>query len=427
MPNRLLQPARIQSCKGLLNGILGFPSDTFCRKLWELFLNLPGELQLEILCELSPSDISSLRATCRAFHEVIHKQASPIVRHLIKTSIFREEYIGLYPLPEPPTAVGLDYLYGTSHRLCVVRGLSHHMADFIMTKICRCHTSSQVRKFTPRYNNMVANMIPALLVLFHFFESYRAALVISADKRIFGGDNDGGTTGFFPNFACEESEIIRKYDTWKQLWRAHSMYRLLTVVFGLKLRPPSYAGKLERTLRGWGKKPATREDLVKLMVLGGLEEVKNILGTSSYRAGRNTLNNFLSCALPSKEQKRATRQYFPCLAREGASRPSVKKVRAAAEEEEKGPVSCDVVPAVGAANHSRPYQALSKISCSVMPRLGIDTTSDVCRFLPESDSIWSIWTTTAERHIIERGVIQSRGELPTLRQFVQQLMAESLG
>ena len=378
MPNRLLQPARIQSCKGLLNGVLGFPSDTSCRKLWELFINLPGELQLEILYELSPSDISSLRATCRAFHEVIHMQASPIVRHLIKTSIFREDYIGLYPLPEPPTAVGLDYLYGTSHRLCVVRGLSQHMADFIMTKIYRCHTSSQVRKSTPRYNNMVANMIPALLVLFHFFESYRAALVRSADKRIFGGDHDGGTTGFFPNFAHEESEIIRKYDTWKQLWRAHSMYRLLTVVFGLKLRPPSYAGKLERALRGWGKKPTTREDLVKLMVLGGLEEVKNILGTSSHRAGRNILDNFyLSCTLPSKEQKRATRQYFPCLARKGASRPSVKKVAAAAAEEDKGPVSRDRVPAGGAANHSRPYQALPKISCSVMPRLDIDTAFDL--------------------------------------------------
>ena len=413
MPKQFPRRAHTPSCKGPFNNVPAVFSDTSCRKLLNLFLGLPGELQVGVLCNLSSNDVFSLRATCRAFYKVIDIQASPIVRHLVKTRILAKhlgDYTGMYPLPEPTSPLNLDYLYDLSHRLHVVNKLSRHIANFLITKIFHFNTSKAFRQSL--INNMVYNMRPMLLILLHFFESYRATLVRYADKRLF---RSAFGPGFIPCWLYEESEIMRKYDDPAQLLQAHNMYRLLSWVLRRRLRTPSYAGRLESALRGWGKKPATKESIVQLLTLGGLKEVNNVLDARSYGARLKTLQKYLPGTLPSAEQRLAMRKRSSRLAREGASRFG----------REMGPVNGSVHPrvvlTVRDSHHSRPCPALRKISCSVMQRLDTQTAFEVSLFLPDLDSLWF---TAAERHLIQLGVIRSKADLPHLFHFIAPFIAE---
>lgn len=408
MLKRLPRQAHIRSRKEPFNDVLAVRSDTSCRTFLNGFLGLPVELRLGILCELGSCDVFSLRATCRSFHDVIVIQASPIVRHLVKTSVLAKhlgDYVGMYPLPEPTSQLNLDYLYDMSHRLQVVDKLSRHLANFIVIKILNFgHLTFLKENYV---NNMMRHMKPVLLVLLHFFERYRAALVHSANKRIVG--SAFGSRETIPCCEHEESEIIRKYNDPTQLWRAHNIYRLLSMVLRRKLRTPSYAGRLESTLRGWGREPATKESIVQLIVLGGFKDINDVLDSHSYGARLNTLHKYLPRVFPSAEQPLATSHCFPLLARQGASRL----------RRETGPVNgsvyLHVTLTVRDPQVSSSCPALYKISCSVMPRLDTRTAVEVSRFLPDHDRMWR---TAAERHMVELGVIQRNEDLPHMILFL---------
>ena len=387
-------------------------SDTSRSNFLDLFLGLPGELQHGILCKMTSHDVFALRATCRAFHEVIVIQASPIVRHFVKNSILANhlrDYIGLYPLPEPTSKLNLDYLYQLSHRLHVVDKLSHHIANFIIKKIFRFYIArAALNSVKQAYiDNMVYNMRPVLFVLFHFFESYRAALVRSASKRILR--RAVALPGLEPCCARQELNIIRKYADPAQLWRAHNMYRLLSMVLSRKLRPPSYVGNLESRLRGWGKRPATKESIVQLIILGGLREVNNVLDSRSYGARLNTLQKYLSRTLLPAQQMPAKGQHSPQLDQQGESRLRRETLPV------NGSANPRVVLSVRDSRYSSPCLALHKISCSVMPQLDTQIAFEVSRFLPEHDSMWRA---AAERQMRALGVIRRREDLPQLLYFI---------
>lgn len=337
-------------------------------------------------------------------------QASSIIRHIVKTSTLAKQlgdYVGMYPLPKPTSQLNLDYLYDLSHRLRVIDKLTQHLANFVITKIFpfdrRIVYCSPMQTYI---SNSVWNMRPVLLVLLHFFERYRDELVHYATKRISCGE----FAGFVPCCGYEESEIIRKYDDPVQLWRAYNMYRLLGLALARKLRLPSYVGRLESTLRGWGRKPATEESLVQLILLGGFKGINNVLDSRSYRARLKTVQKYLPRMLLLAEQTLATRQLFPCHVREGVSR--LRKKTEPANDDSAYP---RVVLTVRDLGFPGPCPALRKISCSVMPQLDIHTALEVSRFLP---AYGDMWRTAAERRMVELGVIQSNEDLPALLYFL---------
>lgn len=312
----------------------------------------------------------------------------------------------MYPLPKSTSQLNLDYLYDLSHRLHVVDKLTQHLANFIITKIFpfdrRIVYCSPMQTYI---DNSVWNMRPVLLVLLHFFERYRAELVHYATKRISCGE----FAGFVPCCGYEESEIIRRYDDPAQLWRAYNMYRLLDLVLARKLWLPSYVGRLESTLRGWGSKPATEESLVQLILLGGFKGINNVLDSRSYRARLKTVQKYLPRMPLPAEQTITTRQLFPCHVRDRVSRLRGKTKPANDSAYPR------VVQTVRDLGFPGPCSALRKISCSVLPQLDIHTAFEVSRFLPTYDDMWR---TAAERRMVELGLIQSNEDLPGLLNFL---------
>lgn len=340
-------------------------------------------------------------------------QASPLIRHLVKTSTLAKQlgdYVGMYPLPKPTSQLNLDYLYDLSHRLHVVDKLTQHLAKFIVTKIFpfdrRVLYDSPLQT---EISNRVCNMRPVLLVLLHFFESYRAELVHYATKRISCGE----CAGFVPCCGYEESEIIRRYDDPAQLWLAYNIYRLLGLVLARKLRLPAYVGRLESTLRGWGRWPATEESLVQLILLGGFKGINNVLESRSYRARLKSVQKYVPRMPLPAEQTLATRQLFPRHFREGVSRLRGKT------EPANGSAYPRVVLTVRDLEFPGPCPALRKISCSVLPQLDHHTALEVSRFLP---TYGHMWRTAAERRMVELGIIQSNEDLPGLLYFLVHLL-----
>ncbi|KAI9717405.1 MAG: hypothetical protein M1812_004757 [Candelaria pacifica] len=253
--------------------------------LADLFFALPNELQVQIFCELQFADILSLRTTSRSFLELITISQSPIVRHYIKYDI-PAFLLKIYPSPAPSNA-RLAYLIGIQYRLRVCSSLAGRLADFFTAETYGHRTESGRQKFQPHRDRMWRRMIPRLFVIFHFLESYRASLtshLLNAAKPLQGAERDN------PQYL--QIEIIDSHSP-QTLLVVHEMYRLLLRSFSRKLRPPTYAGRLERSVRGWKKPPPSEDDIVKVLLAGGLPEVNRIFHVQTYAERRRSIEDFV--------------------------------------------------------------------------------------------------------------------------------------
>lgn len=185
-----------------------------------------------------------------------------------------------------------------------------------------------------------------------------------------------------------EKRIIDRYDP-KQLLQVHQMYKLLLAAFVRKLRPPSYAGRLERSLRGWGKTPASQDDIVKVLLVGGIREVKRIIEIKSYAARRKALDEFIeTLTLPKEDDDTRSNRVV--------SEPPI-------------------------ALSSNPALVANSVERFVTAFLDEESLSRISRSFPELREIWS---RTAENILLEKNVIDSVYEVPTMREFIESLMRE---
>ena len=254
--------------------------DASDNNLGSLFFSLPSELCVHIVSELRYRDLLALRLVCHDFHHLIHDNASAIVLNYVKTNPkdlppFSAE---LYPLCDSESGPSLDYLFGLTHRHCVAKHLAAVITTFVCTKIYGAsHAPPQLKALEPKARKMEKKLVPGLFVLFHFFEEFRRGLT-RPDIRQTGA-------------AAMQRGIIEKYDS-DIVIEAHQVYQILSAAYTRKLRPPSYAGVFERTLRGWTRSPASESEKLKLLVFGGLRELKNVLRLPSYKERLEALESY---------------------------------------------------------------------------------------------------------------------------------------
>lgn len=80
-----------------------------------------------------------------------------------------------------------------------------------------------------------------------------------------------------------QEDVLKCYSE-DVLLPAFQLYRVLVSAFRQKLRPPTYAGAIERKLWGWDRKPATDADVAHVLVYSGMEEVVKIMSKATYSA-----------------------------------------------------------------------------------------------------------------------------------------------
>ncbi|MDA4133440.1 MAG: hypothetical protein OK454_10010, partial [Thaumarchaeota archaeon] len=135
-------------------------------------------------------------------------------------------------------------------------------------------------EFAPQRERMRRRLIPLLFTIFHFFETYR-------DLHIrYLAEHDGRGLRQTPyTLNPIEVAIMSMYDD-KTLLSVHQVFPLVVSAFLRRLRPPSYAGRVERSLRGYLREKPPDEVHVATLCIGGLRQVERFWEIKGYNSRR---------------------------------------------------------------------------------------------------------------------------------------------
>lgn len=276
-------PLRIKRSKTETTEILQGSED----KIGQLFFSLPTEIQLQIVGCFDPvADLLTLRLVSRSFALLLDRNAVAVSRISSCRSPVEAEsalWNKLYPFPQSPN--GMGHMLGIWHRQAVVDGACHLVGDFVQEKIYRVKSNAKRRQqFAPRRRSMEEHFREPMLVLFHFFENTFQDVAVLLES----------TAGGQPvSVVARRSNCIDEYPS-NSLIPAIQLARIFFSVYRQKLRPPSYAGSLERKCRGWNRPPATRVEMSRVIVYGGLEAMYKIINRPKYTERIDAMHSFLS-------------------------------------------------------------------------------------------------------------------------------------
>lgn len=221
--------------------------------------------------------ILNLRLVSRSFHTLISLNESPITRYHLAHSV-PYYCMTLYPAPDR-TMFTLQYLCGLWHRLHV----SSKLADLIATQTrdewFNRTTPAQIKEFAAHEARMRARLQPLLFTAFHFFEKYRELHL----KHLQEGKKPLKQHNLPPNPI--EEEIMYGYDE-QTLLQLHQVFPLIMSTFSRSLRPPSFIGKFERTMKGYFYDKPKDEVYATILLIGGLRQVERFWGIKGYNSKR---------------------------------------------------------------------------------------------------------------------------------------------
>jgi hypothetical protein len=248
------------------------------------FYALPGDLQVYIFANLSVPDILHLRLVAKSWNRLISLNEAPISRAYLQHNPVPRFAISLYPLPLP-SEIDLRYIRGLWYRLLVASRLSAMMAAWIREEHFIRITEGQRLDFAPQQAHVCRRLVPLLFTILHFFESYHRLHVKSlfrdSQKSVLTQNRISKISAINP----AESQIMSMYDN-NTLLQVHQVFPLLTSYLSRKMRPPSYLGRVERSLRGYHKEKAPDHVLVAILCIGGLREVLRFSEIEEYDARR---------------------------------------------------------------------------------------------------------------------------------------------
>lgn len=210
----------------------------------------------------------------------------PITRYHIEHHI-PAYALRLYSVPEIPNQVNFHYLCGIWHRLHVAAKLAYLICEWITKEIFLRTTEAQRREFAQQHERMRRRLIPLLFTVFHFFETYRDLHVKFVQEHGYGLHRAPYTINPI------EAQIMNMYDD-KTLLQVHQIFPMVVASFVRRLRPPSYAGRLERTLRGYLKDKPADEVYATALCVGGLRQVERFWEIKGYSARRGAVDKWYS-------------------------------------------------------------------------------------------------------------------------------------
>ena len=223
------------------------------------------ELYLEIFSFLAPQDVVEIKRSCRTLYHVVSSEEESIFSSLLKTAPDLAEASTVYrstALPKTPPTLQTFFLL--KRRVDVVDRLLRYVITDILNESFRMDVAEWLQDLTKRacFHDIINDIRPYVLLLGHFLDAFkeyfgclireRAAVQSGVDARLL------------------QSWILRHYSP-HAAQRVTLVYRDLMRSLGRKLRPPSYANRTERTLRGWTHDPAKPEDCRDIAIWGGLQ------------------------------------------------------------------------------------------------------------------------------------------------------------
>ncbi|TVY20546.1 hypothetical protein LARI1_G001589, partial [Lachnellula arida] len=368
----------------------------------DLFLSLPNELQTQIIAPLPIHDILSLRLVSKSFHTSVTLNEAPIARYHVANTL-PAYTLRLYPQPAPKDLT-LHYLCGIWHRLLVATKLAT-MISSQATKEIFLRTSEMERlEFEPQHQRMRERLMPLVFALFHYFETYRDLHV----RHI----NSGGVPLRHQVFTMNpiEVQVMSMYDD-ETLLKMHQVFPLVISSFSRRLRPPSYAGQIERAFKGYLKDRPADEVYATVLAVGGLRQAQQFWEMKGYnirRAAVDTWYGFVTRSpveVPTKS-KMGTK-IISHLGRKKHQQAEVATSETAAHHD----VTCCnewfcVKPScVSARRRHSTDNLVFYNSLAAGPPMAPLSKETLRHILPDLPHLSNIWMHTAEALILERKIV----------------------
>ncbi|KAK4229493.1 hypothetical protein QBC38DRAFT_453124 [Podospora fimiseda] len=373
----------------------------------QLFTALPNELQVEIIASLPLSDVLNLRLASRSMHTLVSLNEVPITRYHLDHHI--PAYAKrLYPVPRG-VALNFHYLCGIWHRLHVAAKLSHLMCEWISKELFLRNTEEKRREFAPQRERMRRRLIPVLFTVFHFFESYRKLHL----KYLAEHDGVGlSRTPFTINPI--EKEIMSMYDD-RTLLRVHEAFPLVISSFMRRLRPPSYVGRVERSLRGYLREKPPDEVHVAVLCIGGLREVERIWEVKGYNTRRLTVDNWynsLTRDVAEPEPPKKRRGIMGGLKRKKSSL-AVGKTNGATSDNDSS-----------FGKGKQPESLVFHTSLAAGMPMGAMPKDELKMIFADLPVLQRIWCDTAEALILDRKIVQKSSDIRRNAQIFTELIRD---
>jgi hypothetical protein len=400
-------------------------------------MTLPNELQENIIAPLPIHDVLNLRLVSKAFHTLVTINESPIARYHIAHSL-PQYSLRLYPLPDPQF-INLHYLCGIWHRLHVASKLSTMIARQAVKEIFLRNTENQLREFEPQHRRMRQRLMPIVFTLFHFFETYRDLHV----RHLVENGTPLNQQAFILNPI--ESQVMAMYDD-QTLLKVHQAWTLVISSFSRRLRPPSYVGKIERSIKGYLKDRPPDEVYTTILAIGGLRQAQRFWETKGYNARRSAVDTWYSLVThspvePPPKSKVSLISHFgrkkaaPAVeATSSVTHFGRKKVAPIVEMTSSEPpghdaTSCNewfcVKPScqVARRRHSTDNLVFHN-SLSAGPPMSPLSREHLRILLPDLQHLSNIWIHTAEALILERKVVERWQDIKKNTQVLLELIKD---
>ncbi|KAF2747552.1 hypothetical protein M011DRAFT_402391 [Sporormia fimetaria CBS 119925] len=256
-----------------------------------VLFRLPVELHIAILCNLSISDLLSLRRTCRALNELLSECGPALVRFWVRCRL-GTLHIKLYPAPKPNEAQ-FQYLLAMRRRHIASVRLTRELANFVFRDGLKQPCERQRQLWTSVYETM----LPLAFVVGHFLEEHRRVILERDLGRIRPRYHVGYDICTTPGITDEEMAIFRRLDHSLRL-QYYYMYCFMVQVLVRKLKRPTCASSIGKFVRSWAGHPVCDEDIAFVLVLGGINHVSKLLACRTYSERRRLLHTFITRLSP---------------------------------------------------------------------------------------------------------------------------------
>lgn len=346
----------------------------------------------------------------------------PIVRYQLKHSV--PAYARrLYPITDP-SGYTLHYLCGLWHRLHIAAKLAGRMCDWCTKEIFLRTTKEQVAAFAGQRARMYRRLIPLLFTIFHFFENYRKLQLQFIREHGYGIERTPYT------YNPIEVQIMNLYDD-RTLLMVHQVFPMVVASFCRQLRPPSYVGRLERTVRGYLREKPSDEVHTAVLCLGGLRQMLRLWEVKGYNTRIGSVEAWYNDLRASKEPARTTEAPSKdTKSRRGimglGRKKSARHVRDGGRSDDAPPLfsrgSLEQVPTRNSMLNP-PSLVFNTSMAAGMPmdRLEQDQYQQL---LPDMPTLQKVWLATAEAMVLDRKIVERAADIKRNAQVMLYLIRE---
>ncbi|OBT62131.1 hypothetical protein VE03_08295 [Pseudogymnoascus sp. 23342-1-I1] len=390
--------------------------------LADRFLGLPNELQLQITNSLPMPTILNLRLVSRSFNSFVSMNESPISRHHLTHSV-PHYALRLYPVPDSKLFT-LHYLCGLWHRLHVASKLADLIAEHTTQEIFLRDTEAKRREFEPQHKRMRLRLMPLLFTMFHFFEKYRELHLQHLQSNGIPLRQQPFTLNPI------ERQVMNMYDD-QTLLQLHQVFPLVLSSFSRRLRPPSYAGRLERSIKGYLKDKPADEIYATIILIGGLRQAERFWEMKGYNSRRAAVDSWYSSVTrePMEAPHKSRLAILGLGRKKSVTSPDVTAMESLSIHDAGSCNEWDCVqPAcTDARAHRTPSHTLFHTGLTAGPPMSPLSREELRPLLIDQQPLTSIWLNTAEALILERGIVECSLKIKRNTQVLLELIKEDGG